>query len=695
MVLAVLNVTTEARLAGLRRSYMLWSVLAFVAVAAAAFFGIGPVRETVALYGFADRANPYFIPERALLLYVLTPLASLATALFLLAPGLMLAATFGHLKTAAFWILSAFGWSVLTITAAVTLLQSLTGHVPKGETFWLVVAVVGLVSLLLLLWRLSLGHPLRVRLAEDRVDLFVAMAIYLACLILLSPKFYWENFTGDGHGSLKFARVFIEMLWPFWMPEAGTIAKAPGLSMVLFVIPESWLVRLWGETEFSVRAPYLMHLAMVYPVLLGLIRWGRQQTIAGIDHLLIVGALAVYTLSIIYSGGYNPYFGDSPMPAARETLSIAMFLGFALAYAHNRIHMMIVVGLMGAVTIPTGGLWLGMVAVAGTLIWRPHDWRRTRAAFAVTAFALCVSIFVPMLIQALGLNYPADGEFGPRAIVNRLRYVALLDWQRFLFVMVPCGIVPVFALLTWRRQDSLARLLTLATALFFLFFYLQGYRVLLHHFAPIMLVPVAVFWRSDLLADPRIRTVMRPVVAAGIAASLWLAWPAEMKMHTFDRQIGQHLETSGPRFESADRAPGDRFRGFNPVAIDTAHELLERLFPIGFDSQSAEERFYGAPLVWWYYSEFPKPDGQVINYRIKPLADARPEDGTLVAEHQIYGLFVRDLALYEQHRTTRLPTNTGAAIFVVSRDDMFGGGAQYGSRVVIDLVAVARSLLGQ
>ncbi len=63
--------------------------------------------------------------------------------------------------------------------------------------------------------------------------------------------------------------------------------------MVLFVIPESWFVRLWGEWEFSVRAPLLMYLALLYPVLTQLIRTGREAAAAlrPADHALIVAAL--------------------------------------------------------------------------------------------------------------------------------------------------------------------------------------------------------------------------------------------------------------------------------------------------------------------------------------------------------------------------------------------------------------------
>ena len=660
--------------------------------------GIPVLRGTLGMWDLGQGPSPYFIPSQALPLYIFTPLITLATALLFLAPGLALAATFGRDKGVAYWLICAFAWSLPAITLPTAALQLATGIVLKGPAFGALVLAVAVACFGLLAVRLSQGRRLLLRIGPDRADLAAGVILFLLVLILLAPKFYWENFTGDGHGSLQFARLYIHTLWPFWMPEAGTIAKAPGLSMVLFVLPESWFVRLWGETEFSVRAPYLMYLAMVYPVIAGLIRYGgpglRDRAIQLGDHVLIAGALGVYTITIIYSGGYNPYFGDSPMPAARETLAIALFLCYVLALAQDRLSMMVLTGLLASVTIPTGGLWLGMVAVACWLVWGRSDPRRTRASLLVVALALAVSVLVPLLIGVLGLYYPAEGEFGLKAIVNRLRYVALTDWERFAFLIVPCGIVPAAFLLTWRSQDRLSRVLTLATAAFFLFFYLQGYRVLLHHFAPVMLAPLIVFWRSPHLHMGVAAGFLRPLAALGLAAALWLAWPAEMRMHDFDRGIGAATETSGPVFEAAERGPGDRFRGFDPEALATAHELLGQLFPIGYRDTDAQERFYGAPLVWWFYSEFPKDAGQVVNYRIKPKDEAAAADGQMFAEFDGYGLYIADAAVYETHRTTVLPTDTGARIFVVSRDQMFGKGARTGDRLVIDLVAVVRGVFG-
>jgi len=667
--------------------------LALIAAAIATYFGIEPIRQTLDMHDLASLDNPYWVPDHAMLLYVLTPLASLAMAVFFLSPGLLLMATYGDEKRLTHWMMAGFAVSLVLIVAATMVFQLITGIVPKNTTFFMLVAVVMAICLGIAVFRTGTGQPLLINLRGEGGELVMAIVVTWAIIALLSPKFYWENFSGDGSGSLQFARNYIHTLWPFWSPDAGTIQKAPGLTSVLFVLPESWYVRLIGETEYSVRVPYMMYMLMLFPLLTTLIRWGRDVAMNVPDMVLLGAALFVYTLSVIYSGGYNPYFGDSPMPAVRETLAVVAFLGFIYFFLDDNRVMMIVMAVLAHTSIPTGGLWLLLWPAAVFVVWRPIPWNRLVFCGFILCIAAFISIIVPILIKLVGLPFPG-GEFNAKSIIDRLRYVAFIDWQRFAFPSVPVGIVPALFVLTWKHQDKVARTLTLVSVVFFLFFYAQGYRVLLHHFIPVMMPLLIILWRSDLLSRANLALPLRGAVAVGLAASLYLAWPKEMTMHTFDRHVGEHLAAEGPRFVSAPKETGDRFPGFEPKALDTAHVLLGRLFPIGWRESDAAERFFGAPLAWYFYSEFEKDPDQVVNYVIKPVEDATPEDGRLFDTHNGYGLYIRDEALYQEHYNTKLTQNSGAQIFVVSRDIIFGKGATCCDRVVVDLVGIAKWALG-
>lgn len=676
------------------RAPMKLALIALIA-GAAAWAGLPVVRHMLSLWDLGQSANPYVVPSEALGLYIVTPLAALALSIFCLAPGLMLTATFGRAKPLALWLLAGFGVTLPLMALAAMLGDLALGTTLTGARFLMLIGMVNLLALLVLALRLAQGAGWRVDLVGQSGDLWAGCLLFWAVLVLLAPKFYWENFSGDGSGSLQFARNFIHTHWPFWQPDAGVIQQAPGLTSFLFVLPESWFVRVWGEWEFSVRAPLLMGLALLYPVVTALIRVGRPGAeIGATGQLLLMTALGLYAFANIYSGGYHAWFGDSPMPAARETLAMVCFMGYILAFLEDRRALMVAAGVMAHLSIPTGGLWLLLWPLAVMLVWRP--WPRERLVWAgvTLAVAAAISILVPVMVKLAGLPIPGD-EFSAEGVVQRLRFVAFTDWNRFAFLAVPVGILPVLSLLYWKAQDRIGRALTLLTAAFFLFFYLQGYRVLLHHFIPAMIPPLVVLWRQEWMERP----AARAVAALMLALSTWLAWPRDMGMHAHDRAFAAFIQTEGPRYASAEPLDGARFRVFDPKALDTFHELFGQLLPIGYGETEPGERFFGAPLVWWYYSEFPKAPDQAINYVLKPVADATAADGTLFASYDGYGLYIRDMALFEAHKSQRLPIDTGAPILATPRPVIFGRGAHWpeswGDRLVIDLVAIAKKILGK
>lgn len=674
---------------------MAWTALAILLAGVIVWGGLATLRDTLMQWDLGQSANPYFLPGHALSLYLVTPLVTLAATFLFLTPGLILAAVYGREKHAAAWLVAALATTVMVQIVATTGVQLLTGAILKGTAYLSFVLALSVLCLLVAGLRLSQGAGLRLRLDNSTRDLWIGAGLFLLTLILFAPKFYWENFTGDGSGSLQFARLYIHELWPFWRPEAGPIKNAPGLTMVLFVFPESWFVRLFGEWEYSVRAPLLMYLALLFPVMAQLIRTGREHLPErrASDVALIVAALLLYVLANVYSGGYHVFFGDSPMPAARETLALVVFLGYVLFFIEFRPWLFVAAGVMTHLVIPTGGLWLLMWPAAVFLTWRPIPWRRLFWAAGVVAIAGFISVVLPKIISAVGLPFPGN-EFGSDNIVTRLRFVSVEDWSRFAFWAVPAGILPALFLLTWRSQDRISRALTLVTIAYFLFFYLQAYRVLLHHFIPAMIPPLIVMWRSPLMQDARLANLLRGLAAVLLVFSAWASWP-EMKIHSFERTIGQHVLTEGPVFDVAERGDGDRWPGFDQKGLDVAHVLLGKLFPMTYGEDDPKTRYYGAPLVWWYYSQFPRPEGQAINYIVKPLDRATPEDGAAVETQEGYGLFIRDKALYKTHAETRLPVDTGAAIYVTPRTVIYGRGTRtLDGRRVFDLVPPIKRLLG-
>jgi len=667
--------------------------LPFLAAAVIAFVGIGPIRTALELYDLAYLANPYFVPAQAVLLYGVVPVVTIALAIFLLAPGLMLSAAIGREKSLAQWLLSGLALSMALLVAAVTLFQLSTGIVLRGHAFLWLVATVSAAVLPFPMRRIVTGKPLAVNFQAQRLDLAFALIVPVVTILAFSAKYYWENFTPDGSGGLQFARLYLSTLWPFWPDSAGTVKQAPDLTSMLFVVPGSWFLRTIGEYEYAVRAPMLLYLGLLHPLLIALIRAGRREAarIGLADHLLVAAILLLFTLVTVYSGGYHPWFNDSPMPAVRESLALVAFLGYMLFFVERRIGWMIAFAVLSYTSIPTGSLWILAIPAASWLVWRDATRPPLTPAFLTFFGVAAFAVGAPFVIRAVGLPMPGS-EFGLHETINRIRYVSFADWNRIAFLLVPGAIVPAAALFLWRRQDGMSRMVTVVTAVMFLFFWFQAYRVLLHHFVPAMLLPVIVYWRSVVLPAKN-AIPARLAVLAGIFAATWLAWPGEMRLHTADRELGAKMLTRGPVFETVLPVDGERFHGFNPVALDVAHDLLHKAFPPNYAPSAPSAHFFGGPHVWYFYSRFPKPPRFIPEYDIRPLT--MPGQGTLVAQHLGYGMYIRDMAEYARDKTRKLPYNTGSPLLSTDRDVIFGRGARYGNRIVIDLVDIARWALGR
>jgi hypothetical protein len=383
-------------------------ILALAGVITAA--GLGTLREVLSLWDLGRSANPYWLPDHALALYVITPLTALATSLFFLAPGLILAAAFGREKSAALWLLSGFGGAIVVLVAATSAFQLATGVVLTGMGFFYLVLAVNIGALAMAGFRQANGQPMRVELAGQGGDLLMAALVFWAALVLMAPHFYWQSFSADGADSLNVTRQYIQSLWPFWPPEAGVIQSSPSLTSVLFVFPSSWFLRLWGPAEFSLRVPMLMGLSLLYPMLTALIRAARPSAQIGLlTHVLIAAALCLYTLSVAYSGGYHPWFGDSAMPGTRETLAMVCFMGYILAFEQDRRALIMGAAFMSYLSIPTGGLWLLAWPLAVLLVWRPVE--RGRLIFSVWVLigAASVAVLLPVLVRLLDLPLPGGG----------------------------------------------------------------------------------------------------------------------------------------------------------------------------------------------------------------------------------------------------------------------------------------------
>ena len=244
------------------------------------------------------------------------------------------------------------------------------------------------------------------------------------------------------------------------------------------------------------------------------------------------------------------------------------------------------------------------------------------------------------------------------SILDRVRYLTFTDVRRVLFLVVPGGILPAFALLFWRRQDPLARQLTLFCVLYFLFFYVQAF-VSLHHFVPVMVLPVVVYWRIALTGNAR-----WPVGAAVFAAavSLVLSLPRSFPADRPTRELGRAIDVRV-----------GNLNGDWPAYRDALQARLgiRLLFHPEWEVADAARERVGDALGMLYYASGTRTAADTVNYVIQLEGAATPEGFTGVGIQRGLAMFVRDTARWRHDRETRPSTDFRSALYRIPRSTLY------------------------
>jgi hypothetical protein len=636
--------------------------------------GRGAVEKAVALYPISQAGNAYFVPAHALLLYFVAPLVVLSACVLLLSPGLFLSIALNGAETTGEWILTAFGISIVTIGGVTTIFQALAGPLTSGAFLLLVVSCSAAAFVVLLVRgdRLSCAWPM-----HARSTLLTIAAGVLLCLILLAPKFYWEVLNGDGADAMESSKLLLRQTVPFWPASAGDKAAFPGITSMLFAYPASWFLRIFGEQEAAVRFPFLLALAAVVGGIVSLIETGRKTGAAMIAGLVWLSA-AAYIAMLAFSASYDPYSADLSMPGAQDMLLVACYLGFILFFVRRRISWMALFAVLTFFSLPSGNTLILFWLMAVTLVWKPRPWREIASAGAVLFGLLLVSALLPALLARLHLPVPGN-EYSLRGLLTRLNSVQWGDWRRLLFLVVPCGILPAAVLPFWKRQDQVGRSLTLVTLIYFGMFFVQAY-ISIHHFAPVMLLPIVVFWRSDWAGRERTRPyILAAAAGCGIIACL-LSLPVNATPHQTPRIIGGAIE--------------DRFGGYQTGDARTFRriELFRYIVPFDWEETVPQKEYGGSPLVWNYYAQHASAETRAINYVLQPAAMPGPPGMHLLASEDDAALYVRDDRVLAEHRGLRPPSPPGSRIYAVPRWMLFHGRQPAGDVRVYNLLDTIKGL---
>ena len=274
----------------------------------------------------------------------------------------------------------------------------------------------------------------------------------------------------------------------------------------------------------------------------------------------------------------------------------------------------------------------------------------------------------PAVLAAFNLP-PPGGEYNLDRLLTRFTGPQLGEWlqvkflwhgdylMRWAFVVFPSGILPSLALLGWRWQDSVTRSVAAVTLSYYLFFYIQAY-VSLHYFVPAMLLPLVVYWRSDLPGSRgRPRLFLAATAAAGLVA-LYVSLPPDATPGNHARRIGAATEIRLGGYESME-----------PAALRRA-SILGNIVPLYGDPRVPEQSYGEAPSVLYHYAHRSgiKAD---INYVLQAASSPVPKGMKLLAAQGDVALYVKDRAVLAEHRAKRPPTPAGSSLYVIPRHRLF------------------------
>jgi hypothetical protein len=275
-------------------------------------------------------------------------------------------------------------------------------------------------------------------------------------------------------------------------------------------------------------------------------------------------------------------------------------------------------------------------------------------------------IYIPSIISDASFGYSSS------SVLRRFRYLRVDDLFRINYVLFPSGILPMVALLAFRRQDPLGRVITLVSLLYFGFFYFQAF-VALHHFVPVMLLPLVVFWRMYLHQESWLRRVSLPAVVLTSVVALWLSLPRHFEINRTVRAIGQKTAF----------LVGDYSTDFQ-TQVGRAH-LLFKFIPPDWEVPDATTELvsgYGSII---YYATRPKTLNMPINYIVQSLGDPAPLGSTRVAADKVAALYVKDVQQWHRDRFRRLQTDYRSPLYDIPRTTLFQHWGAPQGKYTIDL----------
>jgi len=611
------------------------------------------VAGIVFLFGDGLPAHPYFVPSHWLLLYVVSPLFAAAAVVMLLAPGVLLVLGSGGGRPRSWTSVVASGFLVAYgLRLLLHSVPKMAGGSLTPGLFWSVEGIlmgVGAAGLWIGWRRGRLRMPYG---PTRRLWLFLILPALVA--VVLAPIVYWQDFTQDGFEALEIGRSLNDYVVPRFANRSGFMGL--GIGMLSMAPPVSWFVQLLGPTEAAARLPLALYLPVLAFLLFGLAEHGGRARLGIWGEAMVILVLAAVVSVMGYSATYESYSADLSAPTAFETLTVACLSGIVFGLWERRMPTFLGFVLLGYFARPTTLMLLLLLAASTFVVLRGQD---RRATLRYLGFALAVCAAAVVVYERIYLRWASGGtmSYAAESVLQRYAFLRFADLRRFVWVMIPGGILPFLALFAFRRQDMRSRHLSLVLLLYFLAFYLPAF-VALHHFVPVMVLPVVVFLRVAGDGPPW----LKPVGVATCVVALALALPRHLHVDRSHRELGSRIA-----FEVGD------YRGSPEAHREALASLaaLASIFPEIWDVEDPSRERVGAPHSFLHYSAQSGVTVEQADYAILPDSMPPPPGYFEVGSAEGAVAYVRDEVTWKADLANAPSTEFGNPLFVLPRETLF------------------------
>jgi hypothetical protein len=523
----------------------------------------------------------------------------------------------------------------------------------------------------------ALATPGRSRAPVAWRGRFAAMAAitFLATLALVS-RIAWADLNPDGTELLTMGRS----LSAFIVPRLPT-GEIPGINLGMLPVayPIDWLLALGGLSPIAARLPVLAYIGLIGAGLTAVIEHGAARRLSVSEFALVLAGVAAVCLTIGFNASYDPYSTDVASPASIDLLALVFLVATLYFLFAGEIRWCVASAVLQALSRPSALLLCVMLVAAIVVVERDTRSPRLRLGIIATATTVLVSFLYVFAIESLTGSEVSEGGGN---LLLRVRFLRFDDWQRFAWLVIPGGIVPVVLFTQWRQFDQRARTLVLVTLAYFGFFYALAF-ISLHHFAPAMLLPLAVFWRHRVQREGRTAMRLRVAIAVGVAIAAFAALPRSPAPFRAARGVGQSIAFN----------VGD-VRGY-PLIRNTfdGSRVLDSLFAPYWRVLDPRAERVGDPmsLAWYAAKSAPSPDS--ARYVVQPDSLAPPLGATTLGTARGFALYTRDVAEWQRQRSSPPPPDARSRLYDVPRTTLFQHLGRDAGIVQVDLLNVACRIL--